>query len=245
MYTIRVHISREGFKMEHSVDIAEFAAAFCKAQGAFEDVLKNAEVKTGSYNFKYATLDAIISSVRPALASNNLSFMQSLIDGANGSGVETLIIHASGQWIKSFHPIKIVKNDNQGLGSALTYGRRYAISALLGIAVDSDDDGNEGDGKKIESVTVKKSPAGISAVRVGVSEFMKNLDACGDADSLDIYLDTPEAKKFAVKVCAEFPDLWVAADGAGLRGLVLNVAQRLNVEASGQTWLARVEKAAK
>ena len=231
--------------MEHSVDIAEFAAAFCKAQGAFEDVLKNAEVKTGSYKFRYATLDAIISSVRPALAVNNLSFMQMLVDGANGSGVETLIIHGSGQWIKSFHPIKIVKADNQGIGSALTYGRRYALSAILGIAVDSDDDGDEGDGKKIESVTVKKSPAGISAAKVGVNEFFRNLEGCDDADSLDIYLDTSEAKKFAVKVCAEFPDLWVSADGAGLRGLIEKAGKRIGVEASTQTWLVKVEKAAK
>jgi len=233
--------------MEHSPDIAEFSAAFCKAQGAFEDVLKNAEVKTGSYDFKYATLDAIITSVRPALAANNLSFMQSLVESPNGAGVETLILHASGQWIKSFHPIKIVKSDNQGLGSALTYGRRYAISALLGIAVDSDDDGNEGDGKKIESVTVKKSPAGISAAKVAVNSFFGELQGCTDVDSLECFLETADAKKSAVQICRDFPDLWVATipDEAGLRVLISQAGKRVGAEATTQAWLVKVEKAAK
>lgn len=233
--------------MEHSLEIAEFSAAFCKAQGAFGEVVKNAEVKTNSYDFKYATLDVVIASVRPALSANNLSFMQSLVESGNGAGVETLIIHASGQWVKAFHPIKIVKADNQGVGSALTYGRRYALAALMGIAVDSDDDGNEADGKKIVSVTEKKSPAGISAVKVAVNSFFGELEGCTDVSSLESFLETADAKKSAVQICRDFPDLWVSTipDEAGLRVLIVKAGKRVGAEATVQSWIVKVEKAAK
>jgi len=233
--------------MEHSPDIAEFSAAFCKAQGAFSEVVKNAEVKTNSYDFKYATLDVVIAAIRPYLAVNNLSFLQSLVETGNGAGVETLMIHSSGQWVKAFHPIKIVKPDNQAVGSALTYGRRYALAALMGIAVDSDDDGNAADDKKVVSVTEKKSPAGISAAKVAVNSFFGELQGCTDVDSLECFLETADAKKSAVQICRDFPDLWVATlpEEAGLRVLISQAGKRVGAEATTQAWLVKVEKAAK
>ena len=112
--------------------------------------------------------------------------------------------------------------------------------------MDSDDDANSADDKKVESVVQKKSPAGISAVKVGVAEFFRNLGACEDIDSLEAYLADAQTKKFAVKVCAEFPDQWVSdIEDAGLRGLVEKAGKRLAAEGTVQTWLGKVEKAAK
>ena len=64
--------------------------------------------------------------------------------GAGHIGLETRLIHAeSGQWISSVAIIPLPKNDPQGMGSAITYARRYALTAMLGIITEEDDDGEE------------------------------------------------------------------------------------------------------
>ena len=63
--------------------------------------------------------------------------------GANNTViVETILAHESGQWIQSELCMPLAKNDPQGVGSAITYGRRYGLAAIVGIVADDDDDGN-------------------------------------------------------------------------------------------------------
>lgn len=104
---------------------------------------------------KYITLDSILHAVRPELAKLDLFIMQHLA----GSHVVTEIIHKSGQFVRSFLPFQTMNgsgtNNLQNLGGGLTYLRRYALTAILAIAADEDDDGNAGG---IETKTASNEP---------------------------------------------------------------------------------------
>ncbi len=95
------------------------------------------------YKSKYAPLNEVLNTVRPVLAKYGLSVIQSTSSSADSVSVTTALLHDSGEWIK-LEPLylKADKNNAQGFGSAITYGRRYTLSAALGISSEDDDDGN-------------------------------------------------------------------------------------------------------
>lgn len=101
------------------------------------------------YSFKYATLDRLFESTQELLADCKLAITQ--IPREKEPTVYelvTLLLHTSGQWIKSVTPILTDGRTNQQFGSALTYAKRYAYAAILRIAGDEDDDGNAADGNQ-------------------------------------------------------------------------------------------------
>ena len=127
--------------MNHSESIKEIAAALAKFQSEVKDPTRNGE--NPHFKSKYVQLDGLLAAVRPILANHGLSLMQSTGgDGVNIS-VSTLIMHTSGEWIET-EPLvlKAQQATPQGAGSACTYGRRFSLSAALGVAWDDDDDGN-------------------------------------------------------------------------------------------------------
>lgn len=131
--------------MKASPTIDKLAAALAKAQGALTAVVKDRT--NPHFRNTYATLDAIIATVRPVLATNQLALLQGaaepLLDEAGrvcALTVETRLLHASGEWIENAITVPLAKVDPQGAGSALTYGRRYSVAALLALATDDDDD---------------------------------------------------------------------------------------------------------
>ena len=129
--------------MKMSDKTNDLFTAFAKFQGELENASKD---KKG-HGYMYADLAACINSAKPHLASNGLAVTQML--GANGEGKQTMITmltHSSGQWISSeFVMVNAVlaggsgKNPAQVLGSAITYQRRYAYAAILGLAQEDDD----------------------------------------------------------------------------------------------------------
>lgn len=100
------------------------------------------------FKSKYAPLSDILDGIKPLLAKNGLFIVQELrsIDGK--VGVCTLITHTSGEWLET-EPFLLTmdKDTAQGAGSCVTYARRYALSAILGISSEDDDDGNAASGK--------------------------------------------------------------------------------------------------
>ncbi len=150
--------------MKFSDQLDQIAAAMAKAQGEFASPEQNRTVvvqpKDGgrSYEFAYSTLDNVIKSVRGPLAANGLWFTQDVeeVDGKDEHGnpvivpyLETCIMHASGQWMRGRIKLRFEKLTNQGVGSAISYMRRYALLSALGIASDfEDDDGNAADGNR-------------------------------------------------------------------------------------------------
>jgi hypothetical protein len=126
---------------------ATLCAALVAAQAGLKPIAKDG--KNPAFRSRYATLDGIMETVRPALAAHGLAVVQGVIHPETGEGgrlvgimVETRLIHTSGEWLASVVPVPVAKGDAHGLGSALSYGRRYGISALLALSTDEDDDGN-------------------------------------------------------------------------------------------------------
>lgn len=131
--------------------IGELALALAKAQAAFPSITRSREVTVttkagGSYSFKYAPLDSIFAAIRKPLADNDLAVTQLL----DGSSLTTLLLHGSGAVLTSRVPI-VSGSGIQEFGSAITYLRRYALQAILGIAADDDDDGNAAAGNRVMS----------------------------------------------------------------------------------------------
>lgn len=136
--------------MRTSEDINEIATALSKAQG---------EVKNPSFNrvnphfkSKYADLGEVLSVVRPALSKYGISIMQMTDVTDTGIVLHTRLTHSSGQWIEGVYPVSPM-GTHQQMGAALTYAKRQALSAIVGVAGEDDTDGE--DTKDIDTKGVK------------------------------------------------------------------------------------------
>ncbi len=152
---------------------AELLSAFYE----FQQKVQNPGKDTEGYGYKYATLDSVIKSVKEAMEGTGLSFNQEVTSNEDKIGVTTNIFHKSGQMM-SFGPFFIDKvnakqmNNAQGAGAAITYARRYSLSATAGIASEEDTDassdrgnnyssqstGGSSKSSKRQSKTAKKKP---------------------------------------------------------------------------------------
>lgn len=123
----------------------KLATALAKAQAAIVPPKKShtAKVPTkagGSYSYTYSTLDDLVDALRQPLAANGLSYIQRILQADRSIGVETQILHTSGQWISCGGLLLPSGDTPQAMGSALTYARRYSLSAAFGVASEDDDD---------------------------------------------------------------------------------------------------------
>lgn len=131
--------------MEHSTycsaEITDLARAMLKVQTDLQPALKDRE-NTFSHS-RYATLNSVMEACRDALINNGIWLAQYPVPVPAGHmGLVTKLTHAeSGQWQSSLMVMPLPKADPQGYGSAMTYSRRYALSALIGIVTEEDDDG--------------------------------------------------------------------------------------------------------
>ena len=125
--------------MEKSEKIELLVKALSKAQAEFPRIEKDKE--NPFYHSKYADLSTVLGAVMPTLAKHGLVVCQTSRAGDKPCLVTTLA-HESGQFISGEYPLVPVKPEPQALGSAMTYARRYAICAILGVVADDDDDGN-------------------------------------------------------------------------------------------------------
>ena len=129
--------------MKKSETLTEFSKAFAKTQQEMKQPLKDAN--NPFFKSKYVPLENVVEAITESASKNGLSFTQFPSSDEDGNvTVGTLVMHSSGEWIE-YDPIKMkpVKNDPQSIGSAITYAKRYALSAIFGITSDQDDDGNE------------------------------------------------------------------------------------------------------
>ena len=125
--------------MNKSDSIKELATALNKAQSEMSGA-KKGKVNP-FFKSKYANLEEVISCAKEALFNNGLSVSQFPVTQDNKAGVTTLLMHSSGEFIEDTLLLTCAKNDPQGMGSAITYARRYAYQSVLGIPSE-DDDGN-------------------------------------------------------------------------------------------------------
>lgn len=135
--------------LTHSDNLEALAPALAKFQGLVENASKDSS--NPHFKSKYADLAEIINTAKAPLSECGLSLTQHPASYPDGGVivVETLLLHSSGQWLKSELTVPCSKWDAQGVGSAITYGRRYGSAAVLGIAQEDDDgEGAVGRGTK-------------------------------------------------------------------------------------------------
>lgn len=130
-----------------SETIGALAAALSKAQADITGALKDSA--NPFFKSKYADLSSCWDACRKQLAANNLCVIQTtdLDDLTNQTVLKTILAHSSGEWVKSITPILTKDNSPQAQGSGITYARRYALAAIVGLA-QIDDDAEAAQGRK-------------------------------------------------------------------------------------------------
>ena len=124
--------------IERSENILSLAVALSKAQKKMGAALKNAE--NPYYKSKYSDFKAVIDTIKEPLNENGISFLQAVEGSPENPTVETILLHESGQYFCIKTPIYCLKpNDPQAFGKGITYSKRYALQALLGLPSEDDD----------------------------------------------------------------------------------------------------------
>lgn len=131
--------------MQTSEQLNEISAALAKAQGEIVGALKDSA--NPFFKSKYADLASCWDACRLPLSKNGLSVVQGMQVDAGSLYLITRLLHSSGQWISSTTPITPKDDTPQAMGSALTYARRYALTAMVGVA-QVDDDANAASGRQ-------------------------------------------------------------------------------------------------
>lgn len=158
-------------KSEQTGDLAK---ALALAQAVIKPPTKGRTAKIesskGGYSYKYADLSDVIECYREPLSKHDLAVTQTM-SAPNGHIVlTTTLLHGSGQWIDSEYPISLYERP-QEQGSAITYARRYAVTALLGIAAEEDDDGAAAqDGTKVDRREEPPDPNSDDAVILTIAQ---------------------------------------------------------------------------
>ena len=124
--------------MKTSEQINEIATALSKAQAEMTGAKKSS--KNPFFKSSYSDLASVCEAISGPFANHGLSYIQSPEFSEQYIQVVTRIMHSSGQWVEGVVTLPPTKNDAQGYGSAITYGRRYGLQAMAGIP-SVDDDG--------------------------------------------------------------------------------------------------------
>jgi hypothetical protein len=127
--------------MSMSEKIDELAAALVAAQTKLPKIHKGETANVGRYAYSYADLPDIKENCDPIINAEGLAVTQWPSVHEQGPSLTTMLLHTSGQWISNEMLLLITDRTSQGQGSGLTYAKRYAYCAVLGIAPDKDDDG--------------------------------------------------------------------------------------------------------
>lgn len=159
--------------MNKSQSIKELAIALAGFQSVVGNVTKDAT--NPFFKSKYASLENIVSHIEPLLAKAGLSYAQFPNEGS----LTTILMHSSGEWIEATADLHMKDQTPQGQGSAITYMRRYALSSVLGIATEDDDDGNAATAapKKPMMKTANPVDAKLAAIAAQKKEIQKLCDA--------------------------------------------------------------------
>jgi hypothetical protein len=165
--------------MKTSDNVDKIIPAFIAFQAELPAVPKDSE--NPHFRNKYASLGAITEAMRPHLKNHGLGYMQYMAHRDGFQFMITRFAHTSGQWIEDDgYLLNPTKNDPQGMGSAVTYGRRYTISAFAGIISEDDDDGN----RASEPAPVKKLPPVPKVEQLQEPDWFNDLGELNDKGKL-------------------------------------------------------------
>lgn len=165
-----IPIQTESVNTDMSPLINELAGALAKAQGQMEGAKK--DMANPFFKSKYADLASVWEAARKPLSDNGLAVIQTTNGDCEVVTVITTLFHSSGQWIRGTLKMRPSKLDPQGIGSCLTYARRYALAAMVGIAPE-DDDGNAASQKNGTPAQVEKPVALTKEQRSTLSKMLE------------------------------------------------------------------------
>ena len=156
--------------MNQSASIAALAAALSKAQASITGALKDSA--NPFFKSKYADLASCWDACRKPLTDNGLAVIQTIethptADMREQTVLVTTLAHASGEWMKSYCPILSKDASPQGQGSGITYARRYALAAMVGLA-QIDDDAEAAQGR--QKPVVRQDPDLIAKIAATTSQ---------------------------------------------------------------------------
>lgn len=165
--------------METSEQLDKFGVDFAKAQSEMGGAVKDSN--NPFFKSKYADLTSVWKASKEALHNNGFSVIQSPIDCDGRIGVSTLLLHKSGQWIKDKFTLGVKKqNDPQADGSSITYARRYALAAFVGVCpVDDDAEG-------VMMRKAKKEPANSE----DLDAYIFRMEKCKTLDELNAWIES-------------------------------------------------------
>ena len=184
--------------MKTSEQVDLISAALVEMQA--ESTHANFDSKNPHFKSKYASLAEVIDTAKPVLAKHGLAVIQLPAFRENiGHVLCTRIVHKSGQWIEDEMRLNPIKDDPQGLGSALTYARRYSIPGVCMIASEDDDDGN--------AASHKQNVSAIQAKAVSMDEVKKQLAALNTEDAVRKFFPLGRSQLNAMRGSNEFEEL--------------------------------------
>ncbi len=199
-------------EQEHSTTLGSLAKALAQAQAKLEDAKKD---KTNPhFNSRYATLSSVRAAMSDVLPAHGLAVVQSFEPHGDGAVcIVTTLMHESGEWIRSKLYLPVTKRDAQGFGSAISYGRRYSLAAIVGIATDDDDDGNTATKPTATRRPANDDkPATIARTEVDplVEKYAAAVDVAGDVKGLMAVFTALQtdrllpaaAKEYVVQLCS-------------------------------------------
>jgi hypothetical protein len=184
-----------------SENINELVSALSKAQGEINPAIKDS--KNPFFKSNYADLSSVWNVCKEVLPKNGLAVIQTTDVNAEGKCILiTTLAHSSGQWMRSCLPILNEKGNAQGLGAAITYTRRYGLSAIVGVTCDEDDDGNAA----CIPANEKKSEPKEETISEKQLKVLENLFTQCD----DVYVANAERfykEKFKTETWADLPKI--------------------------------------
>lgn len=155
----------------------------------FQGEVKNAgNIAKGVYN-KYAPLAEVLNVVRPVLAKHGLCAIQNTWNDGGVVYITTLVIHDSGEWLET-NPLEmqLEKKTPQGVGSAITYGRRYSLSAALGLSSEEDDDGQSHEPTQASKKVKKNEPEDLTPKEDDSDEVKSAKELKAEIKQIDNYV---------------------------------------------------------
>ena len=245
-------LSRQAVSSEQ---ISQISAALAKAQPDFGTPTKRRTATVYSkrtnktFTYKYADLEDVMKCVRKPLADNELAIVHMTQEFAGQVELVTRLVHSSGEYFQSIYPVKAEADRPQEMGSAMTYARRYTVSALLGIASEEDDDAQgaqEG----------ARSAGRDSAQKQAINELAARREAPKAATGPDLSIMSPETGEIEwsrtnaslgdvrefmrqLETACQHSALYWAANGAQARSLAV---KRPNVTVDDEQLSPMVER---
>jgi hypothetical protein len=162
--------------MKTSTTITKLMPSLTKALSQIKGIKKDAQ--NPFLKNKYISLDSILECAKPIMASNDIAIIQTI----NNEGVETFLLHTSGEWLSS-GALLITPQESKGLslaqsmGVATTYAKRYQLGSMIGVNADEDTDGSYGDNSGLKTTTSKPN--------ISESQFAKVLERASDPVAIE------------------------------------------------------------